>query len=70
MGFNKCPRYYKNPETYSRVMLLEGILLLIPVLFAIMHMIYTNKEKVFFSLLTCLGLVMNFYINGQYTGHV
>lgn len=62
---NENPWYYENPDTYSKVMLMEGVVMLVAVTLTIWFLSQRQKARVFYSLLACVGFFGLMIIKAQ-----
>jgi hypothetical protein len=62
---NENPWYYDNPDLYSTIMLTEGFLFTVALSVLVRQLFKKEKTKILYALMTCFGLFVLFYINGQ-----
>jgi hypothetical protein len=62
---NENAWYYNNHDLYSTVMLTEGLLFTIALSILARQIFNKDKTKILYSLMTCIGLFVLMYINGQ-----
>ena len=62
---NDNPWYYASPLTYSKVMLIESIILALGLCFTFYLIVKRNKEKILYGLLGLWTIVIALIVNGQ-----
>lgn len=62
---NDNPWYYDNADLYAKVMLTEGLLMLIVLSVAVWFLTHRQKSKTLYSFMVCFGLFLLMIINGQ-----
>jgi hypothetical protein len=60
---NQNPWFYDNPETYSTVMLTEGLVYIVALTILTTQIIKANKKGILYSLMFCFGLFIIMIIN-------
>jgi hypothetical protein len=61
---NENPWFYKNPEIYSEVMLIEGLAFSAILIFLTIQVIRTEKKGILYTLMFGFGLLVIMIANG------